>query len=388
MKIVNSGNTYQIFSDVLETYDELPAGFYSISFTPMGGYSLYEGSELEVNEPKIYGHLEDKVVKVMNGYTHANRNFGVIISGESGMGKSVLMRLIAIKGYENGLPVIMVSKYTPGLVDFLSSIDQRCIVIFDEFEKNFKPTSREDNFDPQEEFLPMFDGIDNGKKLFIITCNETYNLNKYFLNRPGRFHYHFRLSKPSNSEIAEYLEDNITTENKTTQIDEVLGLADFYPFTYDNLRALVYEINLGYSIKESLMDLNIKAEKPTSFSVKILFVDGRVELTHNYSLDWRDLTQDIFLHQTDADGDGFKVVFPTANIKYDRNGKYFYATDKLKLCHEWNNADVDEDTMNAYRLSMPVRVELYKKDNGEVINDFFGVPMRNDAQRSIYSYYD
>ena len=53
--------------------------------------------------------------------------------------------------------------------------------------------------------LSLFDGLDNGKKLFVITCNEVERLNAYLLNRPGRFHYHFvDCSPPAFCEYTSY----------------------------------------------------------------------------------------------------------------------------------------------------------------------------------------
>ena len=49
--------------------------------------------------------------------------------------------------------------------------------------------------------------------MYIVTCNELRGLNDYILNRPGRFHYHFRFEYPTATEIREYMEDKL--EKKT-----------------------------------------------------------------------------------------------------------------------------------------------------------------------------
>lgn len=43
------------------------------------------------------------------------------------------------------------------------------------------------------------------KMLSVVTCNELRKLNEYLINRPGRFHYHFRFDYPSADEIKQYL---------------------------------------------------------------------------------------------------------------------------------------------------------------------------------------
>lgn len=45
-----------------------------------------------------------------------------------------------------------------------------------------------------------------------MTCNELYSLNSYIVNRPGRFHYHFRFDYPSPEAIREYLSDKLKEE--------------------------------------------------------------------------------------------------------------------------------------------------------------------------------
>ena len=66
--------------------------------------------------------------------------------------------------------------------------------------------------DPQSGLLSLFDGTSQGKKLFIITCNSLSKLNDYLVNRPGRFHYHFRFEYPSSEEIMEYLTDKLGSQ--------------------------------------------------------------------------------------------------------------------------------------------------------------------------------
>lgn len=69
--------------------------------------------------------------------------------------------------------MIIVDCPIPGISNFLSSIEQEVVIIFDEFEKTF---ARNDDGDPQVELLSLFDGVDDGKKLFVITCNDTKRL--------------------------------------------------------------------------------------------------------------------------------------------------------------------------------------------------------------------
>ena len=89
MNVVHSGDTFQIYSDALKTYTALPAGTYEVSFSKFSGFFLTSRSDLTINESKIYGCSEKKVQKVLNSFDKVDRNFGVILSGRKGIGKSL-----------------------------------------------------------------------------------------------------------------------------------------------------------------------------------------------------------------------------------------------------------------------------------------------------------
>lgn len=270
MNVVHSGETYQIYGDSLSTYKELPVGTYDVNFHKMMGFYLTSRSDLEVKEEKIYGSTPEKVEKVLRGFRAVNRNFGVILSGRKGIGKSLFARQLATRAKESNIPLLVVSAYIPGIADFISSIDQEVIVLFDEFEKSF--ADKEDS-KPQEEMLSLFDGIDSGKKLFVVTCNEVYKLNTYLINRPGRFHYHFVLNNPNPDEIKEYMTDKLDPKYHSL-IKKVIAFSMNVDLTYDILRAIAFELNSGYSFEETISDLNISKEGTPKYNIKVEFADG------------------------------------------------------------------------------------------------------------------
>lgn len=274
MNVVNSGNNFQIYGEDVKTYKELPVMSYEVSFHKMMGFFLTARPDLVANEDKIYGNHSKRVDKVLRSFALTDRNFGVILSGAKGIGKSLFARMLAQKGIETGYPVITVSNYIPGISDFLASIEQEVIVIFDEFEKTFSTPDRESK-DPQEEMLSLFDGLNNGKKLFVITCNETRKLNSYLLDRPGRFHYHFNISNPNEEEINEYLKDKLKPEFYHN-IEKVVSFSRMVDITYDYLRAIAFELNQGYDLQEVLNDLNITRANKLSYNVSITLNNGEI----------------------------------------------------------------------------------------------------------------
>lgn len=281
MNIIKAGSRYQIYGEDLNTYDKLPVRSYDVAFHQMQGFFLVARPDLVVKEEKVYGNHKQKVQKVMRSFKQTDRNFGVILSGQKGIGKSLMARLLAEEGIANGLPVITVTDYIPGIASFLSSIEQEVIVIFDEFEKTFNKV--EDKPDPQEEMLSLFDGLDGGKKLFIITCNEIRRLNEFMVDRPGRFHYHFHMGAPTDNEIKEYMEDKLQKEY-WGEINRIINFSRTTEMTYDYLRAIAFDLNQGYSLEDSLSDLNISGATNNYYDITAYMADGSVYTCMNYHI--------------------------------------------------------------------------------------------------------
>lgn len=270
MNIVNAGSRYQVYGEDVKTFRNLPIGSYNVEFNKMTGFYLTARHDLIVTEDKIYGSSSVKVDKVMKSYHLMDRNFGVLLSGQKGIGKSLFVRLVADRAIHDNIPVIVVSAAIPGLADFISSIDQDCVVIFDEFEKTF---AKQDDWNPQDELLSLFDGIDGGHKLFIVTCNKLEDISQYMLNRPGRFHYHFAMCAPAQDEVREYMTDKVLPQYQEA-IDDVVNLSGVIDMPYDFLRAICFELNQGYSLKEAMSDLNITRVNRMKFDIKLYLSNG------------------------------------------------------------------------------------------------------------------
>ena len=206
MKIVNTGIKYQIYDDSLRTFDFLPAATYCVRFSKLSGFYLESRPNMQVNET-VYGPHESKVEKVIASYNAFPRSLGVILSGAKGIGKSMFARLLSTRAISAGLPVLIVDEAIPGIASYLESIDQEVMILFDEFDKTFAHPSDDDKTDPQSTMLSLFDGTSNGKRLFVVTCNDLKGLNDFLVNRPGRFHYHFRFDYPTADEIRTYMQD-------------------------------------------------------------------------------------------------------------------------------------------------------------------------------------
>lgn len=271
MKVISFGNTFQIHEDDLKTYDALPIGTYKVKFNPMSGFSLTSTGNYVQKEEKIYGNLGRKVDKAFRAFGDFERSLGIILSGNKGMGKSLFTQLAAVRAIAEGIPVIMVSDAYPGIANFLESIEQEVLVIFDEFEKVF---SEDRDTESQDKLLGLFDGTTQQKRMYILTVNELRRVSDFMINRPGRFHYHIRIDYPTPEEISEYLSDK-TSEDRHGEIKKVISFGQKVSLNYDSLRAIAYEIDSGSSFEEAISDLNILNVELQEYEVVVSFKDAR-----------------------------------------------------------------------------------------------------------------
>lgn len=351
MNVINAGSRYQVYGEDVKTYQQLPVGTYIVNFHPMQGFYLSIRNDLAVTEDKIYGNTMTKVMKVMRSYNAVDRNFGVLLSGQKGIGKSLFVRLLAEEAIKKGMPVITVTSSVSGLTEFISSIEQNCVVVFDEFEKTFTITEDENQ---QDALLSLFDGMDGGHKLFLVTCNDLEHMSQYMLNRPGRFHYHFTMMPPTPEEVEEYMKDKLQPQYHEN-IHDIVNLANVVDMPYDYLRAIAFELNQGYSLKEAMSDLNITRTDDTRFEITVFLSNEFRFEAWDVKLDLNDHSQ-RYVHVRRYEQDNLPHEFTIYIVPSEAqiSGKEFVINTKLcqprwgeydfegseeeceKLAEEWN----------------------------------------------------
>ena len=334
MKAINVGdNTYDIFDDTMQVYNELPAQSYVVRFSERRGFFLEKYNDMDIKEPKVYGVHEEKVNKVLNMFEKQDRNLGVILSGDKGIGKSLFAKMLANAAIQKGIPMIVVDRYVPGLASYIEDIEQEVMVLFDEFDKTFgEVKSREGEASPQTNLLSLFDGLSAGKKLFVVTCNELRKLNEYLINRPGRFHYHFRFEYPSANEIRAYLEDKMEVEYYS-EIDNVVSFANKISLNYDCLRAIATELNTGLTFSEAIKDLNIINTEQQLYNIMLRYNNGSVFRAQNISLDMFGDDDDRCIYMYDKRGRNvIDITFKPCDAVYDtRKFAHIISPDNLKI---------------------------------------------------------
>lgn len=255
-----NGNRYTVAAnDAVNVTEVLPAGNYVLKKCPNTGLYL-ESSEPFTEPPKIYGDCLKNAERILSTYLHRGKNTGVLLVGEKGSGKTLLLREVCNK---SNLPVVIINEPFTGdnFNSFLSYITQKCIVVFDEFEKTY-------DSEDQERVLTLLDGTYQSNKLFLITSNNKWSLNDNMQNRPGRIFYLLEFNGVEEEFIREYCYDNLFDRERTEEVVETSY--QFSKFNFDMLCALVEEINrYGDSIKEVLKILNVKS-----------FFDGELEYVY------------------------------------------------------------------------------------------------------------
>jgi len=155
---------------------------------------------------------------------------------------------------QHNVPTIVINQPLCGenFNTFIQSIDQPCVILFDEFEKVY-------DRDDQEKILTLLDGVFPSKKLFLITTNDKYRVDYHMRNRPGRIFYMLDFKGLDSTFIREYCEDNL---NDTAQIDRIVNISSlFAEFNFDMLKALIEEMNrYNETPQEALRMLNAKPE--------------------------------------------------------------------------------------------------------------------------------
>lgn len=325
MKTIINGNVIRILGEnEVIVKDSIPIGCYDVCFNKMSGPFLKQREQDLTVKEKIYGNHKVKAEKAFNTFERSKRNLGILLSGKKGIGKTIFVNMMAEMALDKNFPVLICSTPFQGLTDFLQTITQEVVVIFDEFEKNFKDSNEDedDNYSSdQTGLLSLFDGLAQSKKLFLVTCNNEFNINPYFINRPGRFHYHFKLKNPLPNEIRNYLMDNLDDKYRdNVVIDRIINMSYISELTYDWLRAIAMELNCGSSLEEAIEDLNITLNSDMRYVLSFL-INGELysSVEHIPIGDNRQFATLVYPEANSGTGERYKIFFNGSNIVFKNN---------------------------------------------------------------------
>lgn len=360
---------------VIRFNEGLPVGTYRAKTIVMNGVPvnvLAPADDLVVSE-KQYGTGPRKINRILKAYGKMDRSLGVILSGPKGIGKSMFARQLSIEAKDKlGMSTIIVDANVRGITEILESIDDECLVLFDEFDKTYTRCEVEngDLDSEQNKLLSLFDGVSSKKKLYVVTCNRLYGLSDLIVDRPGRFHYHIRFGYPDAAQITQYMLDNLDEEAQT-QIPEVLAFCKFTELNYDQLRAIAFELNLGGEFTDVIDDLNILNQDDVYFG-ELTGADGQKA---DFNFRYHDLTDEdvkIFtsvpisskFEDTDYDHDCFlDFSFKQSDLRLDADGSLSTTAVKVvKPCDVCRDAVNDKKSgITEEDLFHPVKVTIHRQ---------------------------
>lgn len=251
-----NGNTFRVAdNNAVEVHDQLPAGNYIVK------QDMFKNFFLEMVEgfsqvPKLYGDTQKNSDRIINTFLSRDVSTGVLLNGEKGSGKSLLAKTLCIDANKLSIPTIIINQPWVG-DDFnklIQDINQPAVILFDEFEKTY-------DSDSQEHMLTLLDGVFPTKKLFVLTCNDKYRVDRHMRNRPGRIFYMLEFKGLGTEFIREYCEDNLKDSLKH-HINKICDIAMLFDqFNFDMLKACIEEMNrYDDTPQDALRLLNAKPE--------------------------------------------------------------------------------------------------------------------------------
>ena len=273
---MKSGNTFRIATkESMDLHEQLPAGNYVVKQDPFENFYIEQIESFDV-PTKMYGDTTKNTERIINSFWDREKSTGVMLVGEKGSGKTLLSKNICVELAKQNVPTIVINHPWHGdkFNTLIQSIQQPCIVMFDEFEKVY-------NSDEQEQLLTLLDGIYSTKKLFLLTSNDKWRVDSHMRNRPGRIFYMVNFTGLDEAFIREYCYDNLLSDAKT--VDTIVSIASvFGAFNFDMLKALIEEMmRYNETPQEAMRILNVKAEFDggSTYSVEIYKGDRKADRT-------------------------------------------------------------------------------------------------------------
>lgn len=245
---MHSGNIVKIVpGDSMDITSTLGNSSYVLKYNQLQGYFFLEKTENFTIPSKIYGSPIKQAERVVRTFKDRPKQTGVLLSGDKGSGKTLLTKMIAEILRKEGCAVIMINEPHCGTTfnQFISSITEPAVIIFDEFDKTYDE-------EQQQSLLTLLDGTSETKKLFLLTANSGH-IDEHLLNRPGRIYYKLEYDGLTEEFINEYVSDVLIHKEREAELLRVLKA--FEKLNFDMIQAIVEEINRYNEDPKQLMHM-------------------------------------------------------------------------------------------------------------------------------------
>lgn len=226
-----SSNNYSIV-EVSQQMDKLPVAVYKYQLDIYKQPYLAEISPKFDLPDKIYDTERAFINRVKRSWSHTEGNFGILLNGVKGTGKSITAKIIA---NEMDLPVIILPFKHETIVSFINEIQQDVVIFIDEYDKIF------DRYD--HSLLSVMDGVmkTESRIMFLLTSNEIY-LDKNMLQRPSRIRYVKSYKDLSLEAIIEIVDDLLI--HKHLRDVTIKFISKLSIITMDLVKSIIQEVNI------------------------------------------------------------------------------------------------------------------------------------------------
>jgi hypothetical protein len=266
-----SGNKFTL-TEVSKQSSLLPNGVYKFQLDMFENPFLSRVQDNFVFPYKVYGIETDFISRVCKSWDNTTGNFGVLLNGLKGTGKTVTAEIIA---NVLNLPVIIVSFHSQKLVSFLNDIQQDVIVFVDEFEKIY------DGY--ENSLLTIMDGALKTKHriFFLLTTNEL-SVDRNLLQRPSRVRYVKSFSDLTLPVIMEIVNDKL--EHKHLHDAVVSFISQLPIITMDLVKSVIEEVNIHNEDPIMFKEVfNIHGDRSDLYNVYKI-VDGNKEEVETFAV--------------------------------------------------------------------------------------------------------
>jgi len=231
---LKTNNTFKCVEGDFSTIEKIPVGIYNVGLS-MTGWYLEKYADKFTFDYKMYGLQTEFCEHVLKTYHNTTGNFGIMLTGTKGTGKTVTAKTLA---NEFNLPIIIVNDMgdnNQSLIEYLSSFNFDCVIFLDEFEKNFS--------DKDSTILRIMDGVYNigYRKIFLLTTNEL-TINENLIGRPSRIRYVKKFGNLELRTVEEYLDDALEIPEARQELLDYIDTLTIS--TIDILKTIVNEVNI------------------------------------------------------------------------------------------------------------------------------------------------
>lgn len=329
-KWVDFKGTFQ-YADIPNVYDKLPIGIYELNFSDMGGFYLTKIADKFELPEKIYAMERPLIDRIKTSFAGFNKNFGVLLKGLKGTGKTITAKQLA---NEIQLPTILVNKYFADIGGFINGIQQDLILVFDEFEKVYEFNNWSSDDDQDEEgkskktisnLLTLMDGVFTStyKRLFVLTTNKSF-LPDAIMARPSRIRYVKDFTDLKYEAILEIFTDVVKNKKLIPELMKLIR--DYEILTTDIIKSIAEEANLYDTADPEFYEIfNVKRSEKSMDLFKVDIKTGKETLVtesynppfHTYKIGKRVCVYDKYIDLTEFNDEENTLV----GVKKDSSGK-------------------------------------------------------------------